>query len=66
MTESRNTCSVCRFWDGYGETGRCRRRSPLVTGGMMSAVETVWPIVSDHDWCGDFETFASAILEATQ
>lgn len=33
----------------------CHRRSPLVTGGMMSSCETVWPSVRRDDWCGDFE-----------
>ena len=33
----------------------CRRHAPLVTGGMMSPKQTVWPIVKLDEWCGDFE-----------
>lgn len=31
---------------------KCRRNPPVVTGGMMSAVQTIWPLVQDADYCG--------------
>ena len=53
---SRGACRICRFWNDH-KTGRgeCRRAPPIVTGGMMSHVETVWPTTSEDDWCGGFE-----------
>ena len=54
-------CIDCIFWDRESELsddehlGLCRKQSPLVTGGMMSNVETVWPTVNSGDWCGDFD-----------
>lgn len=59
MTE---TCETCRFGvavvftnptDLHPSYVQCRRRSPLVTGGMMSTVETVWPKTALGDWCGE-------------
>ena len=53
-------CATCKFWmnlsgEGSGGTGQCRRRAPIVTGGMMSGVETVWPITGEAEWCGEHE-----------
>lgn len=55
--EPEHACRNCKFAVmGNDPLHRdCRRRSPLVTGGMMSNVETVWPTVGPDDWCGDFE-----------
>jgi hypothetical protein len=53
MAEEGESCIQCRFYQS--NTGNCRRRAPLVTGGMMSSVETVWPTTDIHDWCGEFE-----------
>lgn len=47
------SCASCRFWEGEAGEGICRRRAPVVTGGMMSNVETVWPRTTIMDWCGD-------------
>jgi hypothetical protein len=30
----------------------CRRNAPVVTGGLYCATMTVWPMVSNDDWCG--------------
>lgn len=53
------TCATCQFFaleeDGSEVRGDCRRHAPLVTGGMMSSVETVWPQVGETQWCGDHE-----------
>lgn len=56
-------CETCR-WLGnrskYADAGinddggfQCRRRSPVATGGMMSAANTMWPLVTLDDWCGE-------------
>lgn len=34
---------------------KCRRKPPVVTGGMMSSVQTIWPLVLDADFCGDWQ-----------
>ena len=50
-------CAICRYWDESDEEaldGKCRRHSPIVTGGMMSSVETVWPTTNRDDWCGEY------------
>lgn len=56
-------CSACIFAGKTVTTDeatctfalQCRRHAPLVTGGMMSSVETVWPVVQFFDWCGEFK-----------
>lgn len=61
--EPERMCHNCKWLgaEGFHDSepvvvGRtCRRRAPLVTGGMMSATRTVWPVVALTDWCGDFE-----------
>lgn len=53
-----NVCRNCNFrveFPPNQELFECRRHAPIVTGGMMSSVETVWPNVKPLDWCGDFE-----------
>lgn len=51
-------CGICRFFvkdNDEKDSGDCRRHAPLVTGGMMSDKETVWPHVDRYDGCGDYE-----------
>ncbi len=61
------TCETCRFRSerpfvnpdrGTAEFHNimfaCKRRAPVVTGGMMSRSETIWPMVSSADWCGEY------------
>lgn len=55
-------CASCTWWDKSDDEaldGKCRRRSPLDTGGMMSNVETVWPSTNRDDWCGDYQSARS-------
>ena len=33
----------------------CKRRAPVVTGGMMSPPTTIWPTVTNDDWCGEHQ-----------
>lgn len=60
-------CASCALWIGnpidrypaFGvddaDLGQCRKRAPVVTGGMMSDVITVWPMTRVSDWCAEFE-----------
>lgn len=57
--EPEHKCNSCRFALALVpvnlEYRECHRHAPIVTGGMMSNVETCWPHVKPDDWCGDFE-----------
>lgn len=61
------TCETCRFRsDGphyNSDRGTaefhdimfaCKRRAPVVTGGMMSNTMTIWPMIGMADWCGEY------------
>lgn len=54
-------CAHCRWYhdgnpnaDGIAFYPTCRRHAPLVTGGLHTAIETVWPRTLPSDVCGDF------------
>ena len=60
------TCETCRYRSsnlhynadrGTAEFPNamyaCKRRAPIVTGGMHNPTNTAWPMVSKHDWCGE-------------
>ena len=53
------TCASCRWWDakvldtGDAPDGFCKRRSPVVTGGMYGPEYTTWPVVKVDDFCGE-------------
>ena len=56
MTETP-TCTSCRFYDQT--YGRCRAHPPRVVALPQAHedrewidAETVWPVVSESDWCG--------------
>ena len=62
-TDRRPICANCHWRgpeDAYGDQTpdvsgpTCRRNAPVATGGMMSALRTVWPVVGLNDSCGDF------------
>lgn len=55
-------CGYCIHWRKPTGTetapmlkGECRRHAPVVTGGMMSPVETVFPLIEASEVCGEFE-----------
>lgn len=63
------TCATCRWRSvlpyvnpdrGTAEFGEamyaCKRRSPVVTGGMHCPTMTIWPTVARTDWCGEFQS----------
>lgn len=45
----QNTCVICRFWTGTGETadGECRRLAPVQAAGFQRP----WPRTLVDDWC---------------
>ncbi len=46
-------CRTCMwFAPKQGTIGRCRRRSPTMSG---------WPVMFDTDWCGDHKLNESAL-----
>lgn len=49
------TCRDCRF--RRFATNECHRHAPIATGGMMSEVQTIWPVITQDNWCGDFVNF---------
>lgn len=49
----KNTCGDCRFYDSQrSDKGYCRRMPPTVAGWRQ---ETVWPIVTTEEWCGEHQ-----------
>ena len=53
-----DNCKDCRFFWQRNTTihvGECRRRSPLVTGGVHTKSETLWPVIQTDAGCGEFE-----------
>jgi hypothetical protein len=65
MITEEFTCRMCLYWrnsfldpvskiDTFGE---CHRHAPkkYVFGHRMI---TEWPVISDKEWCGDFELSA--------
>ena len=61
------TCETCRFrsrnpWcnpdRGTAEFHvimfACKRRPPVATGGLHCPTMTIWPMISNDDWCGEY------------
>lgn len=48
-------CANCRFYrkEGDYKAGACRRRAPIRLN--TSNVFGHFPIVYEHDWCGEYE-----------
>ena len=53
-----NTCADCRFGFcqrcTYPQAIECRRHSPVAKTSESGLRQPVWPLVSRHDWCGDY------------
>lgn len=49
------TCGNCRYFDGIS----CRRYAPrprILTQPRREAdEETIWPLVNEEGWCGEYE-----------
>lgn len=64
------SCFDCRFYDCLfnTETGRCRRRSPLIHPTWRAEAEddewdwAAWPMVHYDDWCGEHERASEQII----
>lgn len=58
-------CGWCRF---CGDDFRCRRRAPLARLTRDETDESeyyaVWPMVAYYDWCGEFEGWTHAEMDA--
>lgn len=56
---SDKNCMNCKFVDRPPSGFICRRSSPLIMlraePGTYSPPLTIWPSVTDRDWCGEFE-----------
>lgn len=46
---STPSCKTCAFYDDR----RCRQSPPTVVQSE-TGLETVWPVVGDKDWCGEW------------
>lgn len=65
---AKTRCDTCRFSDlsvaTFIDTGAepvlyCRRYPPMVVernpeGSGLQGASTMWPIVQDHEWCGEY------------
>lgn len=59
MTNAKECCGNCRFfeWSGEGE-GLCRRYPPVIMGGRLGnkAEDCTQPSVYElESWCGEFQ-----------
>lgn len=59
------TCAGCIFFSppsfqttfsGQRAMGQCRRHAPLMDRTDRGP-RTIWPLVGDHQWCGEHSTF---------
>ena len=61
-------CETCRFRSGdlfynpdrgtaefHSAMFACKRRAPVVTGGLHCPTMTVWPMVMNTDFCGEHQ-----------
>lgn len=71
--ESVEKCINCRFYDRRharpldGKAplwGQCRRHAPQLNPNPIHAktyvVESIWPLVRDDDWCGEWKVILRA------
>lgn len=61
---SARQCGACAFYlKRYYESGECRKRAPAgVSRGNCTVIhelEPKWPMVTDDDWCGEWELRAN-------
>lgn len=73
----RKICSNCH-WSSWPQVYKneaeinneamykCQRHAPVVTGGMMTNVSTIWPSVKFDDSCGDFSLRASNLVKTIE
>jgi hypothetical protein len=52
----KTQCDTCRFAQQTTFGGMyCRRRAPVSVLQENGAHKPAWPVVSEYDWCGEFE-----------
>ncbi len=62
MSERRERCETCRFWDSphvdQQEDGLCRRHAPRCFPRKEES-ETLryprWPLTLNDEWCGEWQ-----------
>lgn len=52
-------CANCKFYNLYGQK-RCFRYPPVIATNMFPNIVTVFPTVTQQDWCGEWQTNAAA------
>ena len=60
MSEPLERCGLCLFaspngWVVGRNTFKCRRHAPHAAAGGEMRGFAAWPVVEDHEWCGDFQ-----------
>lgn len=55
-------CEACAFWNSLEEgAGECRRHAPQTIAFEVDdevKFESMFPVTSEDDWCGDFQAKA--------
>ena len=57
------SCQTCRFFDFHeiendDDKGACRRYAPRVKLEIGLKIHpTMWPVVDEYDWCGEWEKY---------
>lgn len=57
-------CATCYFFrraHGRPVMGLCRKFPPQVALAVNGCTRTVWPEVSETDWCGEHATVDDAV-----
>ena len=65
LTRKKGECSNCIYYDESEDVRYCRRHAPgqykqmldidIPNGQPFSVFNSRWPVVTDGDWCGEFE-----------
>lgn len=65
MSERKERCETCRFWDATEGLNNCRRYPPTFTAiaiepgevenGTLEADLAFWPQTGPDDWCGEWQ-----------
>jgi hypothetical protein len=48
------TCSNCKFWKEYVQSGTCQKHPPVIVPTGNEYV-TRFPVTNSDDWCGEHE-----------
>lgn len=54
--ETENTCGKCIFASPrHAGTCECRRFPPSVDASDVEGIHTVFPVMLNNEWCGEFK-----------